>query len=322
MQLETGFDSRSSSWIFTSNRWAEAGVYIVLPVNPSSLEVSNPIRGIQGETQRGKFMYVHRNPISKSVIAPCNYTFEIPSGFILPQFNEYYIKEARDLAYEYAATMHNARTANPNIPSAGNAAASTAGIADQQAQRERITERKLSSFSARVSNYSNRIPGPDQVADYRFKSSINVSDYLSKSPTSPNIPALYVPDVPIGIQNFYAFIMLMDEPCIYTDAQGRIRNNRIIINFNTLELPSMTFWGWWDQGGLSFTEDVENHGEFNINFSIFVTASSPSLGYNNFASLMTNYKAEIQTTSATSLDRLQNILDSDDSKARKLNSHL
>lgn len=301
MQMATGLDDRRNSWIFTSDRFAEHGVYIVLPVNPSSFEVANPIRGTTGETQRGKFMYVHRNPLSKSVIAPCNYTFEIPSGMILPQFSPEYIKQARDLAHEFSTTMHSLR----NAQSVNSFTENALGMsdADKAEQRARIYNNKVSSYRASVANnFESKFPSLDQTLDYR-----TLSPHYESRLGFDNIPSLYVPDVPIGIQNFYAFIMLLDEPKVFTDKNGVVRNNRIIIHFNALELPAMTFYGWPDAGGLSFTEDVESYGEFNITFSVFVTGASPALGYNHFDALMTNYKAEIAGTS-TSLDRLRAVL--------------
>jgi hypothetical protein len=281
--LDEGKDDRNSAFIMSCDRWSEQDVYIVLPINPTSFEVSNPIRGTQGETQRGKFMYVHRNPLSKSVIAPCNYSFEIPSGLILPQFSEAYIREAEALARERVENAISETFLDPDTRTASAV-----------------------SYGARVANYTGMVPGPTQTRDYRTASPYYRAPTRQQSATS-NIPALYAPNVPIAIQNFYAFIMLADEPRRFVDKRGVLRNNRIIINFNTLTLPNMTFYGWWDQAGITYTEDVESHVEFNINFNIFVTGSTPSFGYNHFHDMMNTYKAMINTQ-VSSLDILRSTL--------------
>lgn len=312
MQLENGLDDRRNAFVFTCQRWAEVDTYIVLPLNPTTFEVSNPIRGTQAETQRGKFMYVHRNPKSQSVIAPCNYTFEIPSGFILPQFSTEYIGQAQALALDYAKQMKSLRNyvqpwtrpANPNDTSPDQV--DTVAAAEQ---RQRMIETQVSKYQARASNFTSQMPSVDQTRNYAAQSqAFNLqSTYIDPY---NNIPNLYRENVPIGIQNFYAFIALMDEPRVYVSpVTGKLQNNQIIIHFNAPELPAMTFWGWQDQGGLNYTEDVEDHGQFNIQFSIFVTASGPSFGYGKFSSLMSRYKAEIASAS-TSLDRIKQILKS------------
>lgn len=312
MQLANGMDDRRNAFIFTCARWSEVDTYIVLPLNPSTFEVSNPIRGTQGETQRGKFMYVHRNPKSQSVIAPCNYTFEIPSGFILPQFSDDYIKQARDLSLEYAKQMKALRNyvqpwtrpANPNDTSPDQVDSAAAAE-----QRNRMIETQVSKYQARAGNFVSQYPSEAQTKNYTEQSQ---AFNLSSTYIDPynNIPNLYRENVPIGIQNFYAFIALMDEPRVYkSPVTGKLQNNPIIIHFNSPELPAMTFWGWQDQGGLNYTEDVEDYGQFNIQFSIFVTASDPAFGYGKFATMMSRYKAEVASAS-TSLDRLKQILKS------------
>lgn len=277
--LDTGKDNRNSGWIFTSDKWAENDTYIVLPLNPSSFEVSNPIRGTQGETQRGKYMYVHRDPLSKSVIAPCNYSFEIPSGNILPQFNEKYILEAQALARERSNNSISELQLDPDT-----------------------REASARSYGARVQNYSSQYPSREQTRDYRTQSPSFTSP--SNARYHAGVPALYAPNIPIAVQNFYAFLALADEPRRFVDKNGVLRNNRVIIHFNTLTLPAMTFYGWWDQGGISYSEDAENPGEFTLNFSIFVTGSNPSFGYAHFADMMNNYKASINTN-ISSLDALR-----------------
>lgn len=314
MQLANGMDDRSCSWLFTSARWADYGVYIILPVNPTTFELSKPLRSTQGETQRGKFMYVHRNPKSGSVIAPCNYTFEIPSGLILPQFNDEYITQARYVAMEYAKQMQALRnyvepwSRTTNTPD-------NVDTAQAAEDRRNNVATQVSKYQARISNFKNEIPAPDQVMDYTRGLTAYSSNEQNFVDTYNNVPDLYLPNIPIGIQNFYAFIMLMDEPRVYkSPITGQLRNNQIIVHFNSIELPSMTFYGWQDQGGISFTEDVEDYGQFNISFSLFVTASTPGYGIGKFGEMLTSYKAEI-ASSATSLDRLKHLL-----KSRKVDS--
>jgi hypothetical protein len=334
MQLMNGFDDRSNAWLFTCSRWSENDVYIVLPINPAEFDVDNPLRSAMGETQRGKFMYIHRNPLGKSVIVPCNYTFTIPSGLIIPQFSDTYINEARTLAFQFASQMRGlydqGQTWTKNFANAGDTSPDSIDSSAQAKQRQQNIATQVSKYRATVDNkYNAHIPGPTQVRDYTTQASATTSPF-NDTPARPNIygqigtggvvdpynniPDLYHPNVPIGIQNFYAFIMLMEEPRVYQSAvTGKLENNRIIVHINSTELPAMTFWGWQDQGGINFSEDSEDPGQFNITFSVFVTGSDPGLGYTGFDGLMNRYKAEIASQS-TSLERLRSVIASNPAK--------
>jgi hypothetical protein len=229
-------------------------------------------------------MYVHRNPKSKSVIAPCNYSFEIPSGYILPQFSQAYITEAQNLAYENSSNLVSNSSLDPQT-----------------------REARAASYGARVKEYSSQYPSPDQTRDYRTQSPYFRAPnrfIAGRQSKHAGVPALYAPNIPIAIQNFYAFLALADEPRRFVDKHGVLRNNRVIIHFNTMTLPAMTFYGWWDQAGISYSEDAESPGEFTLNFSIFVTGSNPSFGYNHFSDLLNSYKAAINTN-ISSLEALR-----------------
>lgn len=263
-------DSRLNGWMFTCDRWAEHDCYITLPLNPDSFAVSNPIRGTQSESLQGKFMYVHRNPKSKSTIAPCDYTFEIPSGMILPEYSAELVNDAIGMRHEVTEKLR----------------ALDSKQVDVQTQSSYIKKGFASSIWRAVSPVST-----ETVKDYRHGAFLR--ELPSVDAKYNNVPLLYVPSVPIGIQNFYAFLMLMEEPKLFTSKDGTVKNNRVIVHLNTLDLPNMTMFGWPTQQGIEFSEDAESPGEFNLNFSLFITGSNPAFGYGQLNNMLDRYVGSI-----------------------------
>lgn len=340
MQLDTGKDDRSNGWVFTCDRWAELDVYILLPINPETFEFSNPIHASEGERYSGKYMYFYRNPKSGSQLMPCNYHFSIPSGFIIPEFSPDYIKQAADISkeavkkmrferngtqpvsdpYNYASDVRDGIEASQYFNPAGrqglaeralfspSAIAPAAGLPPNDADMARIramaTEAVKSKLDGKARNFSARVPNREQVGDHRY----GRYQSLRSAPRPRNVPMLYLPHIPIGIQNFWAFLALLQEPRVFTDTHGRVRNNRVIVHWNSIVFPYMTFYGWFDPGGISYSESSETPGEFNIEFDIFVTGSNPVVGYKRFADLMRTYKVEL-TSPTWSVDRLRAELD-------------
>lgn len=269
-------DRLIGGWTFTCPRWSEYNCYITLPLNPDNFAVANPVRGTQAESLQGKFMYVHRNPKTKSVIAPCEYSFEIPSGLILPQYSEDLVNEAIGLRHAFTAQMLGV-TNNDNKT-----------ISNAASESQRTTLRQ--SFASSVQRVTTKV-SPETVKDYRHGAFLRELPELDGAYN--NVPVLYVPNIPIGIQNFYAFLMLMEEPKLYKSKSGEIKNNPVIVHLNTLDLPNMTMYGWPVQQGIEFSEDAESPGEFNINFSLFITGSNPGFGYGQLSALLDRYVAGI-----------------------------
>ena len=305
--IHSGQDDRSNAWIFTCDRWAEADTYIQLPINPTSLELSNPLRGTSGETQGGRFMYVYRNPKSKSVFKPCNYSFEIPSGLILPEFSEDYINEAKRLAFDFGTSVmsdYSVRDGRSGMSESTDATADNI----YQSRRGGANTVTLSQYRAGLrskmeSQFAERQADPksSHIADHLAGKAFRKHDTgVSKS---PNIPPLYRSDIPVTLQNLWAFMCLMDEPLTYVDSQKRIRNNRRIVHLSTLTLPSMTMYGWPDAGGLKIGEAADQP-EVTLSFDLFITATNPVMGYANFDGLAGAYKANI-ATQTTSLERIR-----------------
>lgn len=300
----SGQDDRSNAWIFTCDRWADWDTYIQLPINPQSFEVNNPLRASQGETQNGRFMYVFRNPKSKSIFKPCNYTFEIPSGCILPGWSQDYIKAAQDAALQYGQ-LALIQDSNLKIKN-GRDKAQTQEAIDKQydtLQSFRAGRRAAAEtiYSAREQTDPNNVQ--NYLANKKFRSNGSGRTEMG------NIPPLYRKDIPVTLQNLWAFMCLMEEPRVFKDSNGIQRNNRIIVHLSTLVMPSMTMYGWPDAGGLKMSESAETP-EITLSFDLFITGSNPSFSYLGFDTLANTYKAEI-ASATESLDRLQAQLTSD-----------
>jgi hypothetical protein len=296
----SGQDDRSNAWIFTCDRWADWDTYIQLPINPQTFEVNNPLRASQGESQNGRFMYVFRNPKSRSIFKPCNYTFEIPSGCILPGWSQEYIQAAQDAALKYGQLAliqdNNTRQRRKN----GLTKAITQEVIDQQ--YDILSSYRAGRRAAAETIYSAREPtDPNNVQNYLANKKFHSNG--SGKTEMGNIPPLYRKDIPVTLQNLWAFMCLMEEPRVFKDSNGIQRNNRIIVHLSTLVMPSMTMYGWPDAGGLKMSESAETP-EITLSFDLFITGSSPSFGYLGFDSQVNTYKAEIAAPTE-SLDRIQ-----------------
>jgi hypothetical protein len=324
----SGQDDRSNAWLFTCDRWMDYDdTCIQLPINPTSWEVSNPVRGSSGETQQGRFMYVFRNPKSKSLIKPCNYSFEIPSGCIVPEFSTEYVKQVQEAVFDYGRMVMSSRPGTvPNADAAldghydadGNENVYYASRANQRTVESMSSAVRLDSYragqKAQIENtFDSQTAYPYNVADHLAgKSFRKHSEGLSPKRTGimENIPPLYRSDIPITLQNIWAFMALMQEPLTFVDSNDIVRNNRIIVHLSTLVTPSLTMYGWPDSGGLKLAESASETPEITLNFDLFITGSSPAFGYTNFDAFASSYKANISTPT-TSLDRLRYQLTND-----------
>jgi hypothetical protein len=317
----SGQDDRSNAWLFTCDRWAEYDTYIQLPINPQSMDYSQPLRGTTGETINGRFMYVFRNPKSKSVFKPCNYSFEIPSGCILPEFNIDYIRSAQQTATEYGTQVMSAR---PDQDTGKGMGFARFNEAEQQAQRDRVIsmDRYRAGERARMEElFSDTTPNVrgDHLANKRFRKYVDgtfesmsskqaaktsrQSTATSKTNPTRNIPPLYRSDIPVTLQNLWAFMSLFDEQKTFVDMHGVLRNNRIIVHMSTLLYPSLTMYGWPDPSGLKFGESADAP-EITLSFDLFVTATVPVMGYMGSEGAVEAYRAHIATPTE-SLDRLR-----------------
>lgn len=179
-----GMDDRRNAWIFTCDRWADHGCYIVLPVNPETLSISMALRSREETTKRGKVVYVSRNQRNDSLFKSPEIQFTISSGNITPEFNREFID---------ASTKNSGQSFDQNAPA--------------------VDVRRISKYTAKK---------PGNLAD--MKDRITGTQFQSvASRPGMNIPNLYSKLTPVGVQNLYAFLMLADEQKFYNDVPNKIR---------------------------------------------------------------------------------------------------
>lgn len=177
-------DDRKNAWVFTCDRWADHGCYILLPINPETLSIQSQLRSATDTTKRGKVVYIARNMKNMSMFKPPEIQFTIPSGNILPMFSDSFIEKASHGAF------HNTARGTTK---------------ENQVDLSKYTASKPSS---RV-DMRNRKQGT-------YLDSVKVS-------AGANIPNLYDANTPIGVQNLYAFLMLADEQKFYKNTPNKIR---------------------------------------------------------------------------------------------------
>lgn len=266
-------DDRRNAWVFTCDRWADHGCYILLPVNPANMTISNQLRSSQETTKRGKIVYISRNLKNRSLIRPPEIQFTIPSGNITPMFSNEYINAAS----EYALSKKQ-----PKFDSTP-------------------TQDRVKDDVANLSDYS--AIKPSKIAHMKDRTSGTYFGSVSTQ-TKTNIPNLYNKVTPVGIQNLYAFMMLADEQRYYND-----RPNKIHVHINSLLYPSLFLRCTFTESGLSWTESADDPGQFDLEFTLRVIGTSPSLGYGMLNQFFNLYAAALsETHNSSALDRMRSTL--------------
>jgi hypothetical protein len=260
-------DDRKNAWVFTCDRWAEHGSYILLPINPANISIQNQLRTQVDESKRGKIVYIARNQKNKSLFKPPEIQFTIPSGNIFPMFSDEYIEAAYRYSTHPKAKVNDSRQAldNPTV--------------------------NMSNYSAskpsKVSDMRDRIQGT-QMSSVQVQSGMNVPDLYNKV-------------TPVGIQNLYAFMMLADEQRFHNDVP-----NKVHVHINSLLYPSLFLRCTFTEDGISWTESSEDPGQFDLEFSLRVLGTSPQIGYGYLDSFFSLYASALSDAQSTnSIDRMR-----------------
>lgn len=267
-------DNRDGAWIFTCDRWRAQGCYIALPINPESISIPHALRAEQGQTKRGKIMYIQRehSHLGTSVFQPFDLSFSISSGNILPQFSPEYIADTANASR--AIQAYNAKLRENDYIDA--------------------TRGRYQAEQAKKLNFTQRVPGYKQTADYTA-GKIFSHIKTRKASEKQNLPDLYQKDVPIGIQNLYAFIALADEQRFYKNSPNKIR-----VFIDTLAFPGLMLTCAFGTE-LQWTETAENPGEVMMNFTLRVINTTPRFTYGNLHQFFNNYQAFL-TKNSSNLD--------------------
>lgn len=291
----SGNVARSSSWIITCESWLEQDAFIVLPVNPDQLTFDLGVRTSNELTRAAQIMYVWRYFGTSSTLVKPIIRLTVNSGNIIPSFDPSIILECAELSAEKASALQAKQTPE---------------------HREFLAR----NYDAALSDYMARIPGPEQVKDYvkdGLYSQVGLHmtpnmclDGVDQSTNTPDIYSSAHRSVPIGVQNLYAMYSLLDERRIrsvmnlgddVTNPTGGQTGNRIMLVLNTIVFPKLVVYGWFGESGISYTENAEEPGSFDMSFEIVVDSTVPTLGFGGWRDLASTYIENIGSTS-TSLD--------------------
>ena len=267
------YETRYNPWVITCNRWQQLGQYIVLPINPSDLAWHIPLNVASEQTKHTTVSYIWRN----SYINISNTKDPDSEDSMLQDF-------------ELTISFNSANIA-PMVK---------ASVA---------SDMKKSRTS--VADYT---ADPDKKAS----DLINFADYgamdnpVAKDKTSVKDPDNYITDyddtVPLGVQNLYRFLSLIDEEKVFvrtktstTENLGaqNVRANRIILVANTPAFPHLLVYGHIMPSGVSWEESAEHPNSFDVSFTMTVTETYPHLGLRNFASALTSYKSALSPSFGT-----------------------
>ena len=285
------YDDRDHAWIITTDRWRDDGCYIALPINPETLELKHELRAEQGSNKRGKIIYIsreHHDTVGStktsgwnSLFKPFDLQFSFNSGNIMPQFSDEYKHDCALAALQYSVAANN-----PYTPTENEKPETTAKRLQEDAQN-------LKNLRARIDkSYSvtQRFPSAYQTADYRDGM---IHQSIQTTENKPNVPQLYASDVPVGIQNLYALIMLAEEPMFYKN-----KPNKVHVHINTLAFPSLMLSGTLTDS-IHWSESAEEPASFNTNFTLHVVSSYPRFGYGKMSMFFENYQTWLSSTQTT-----------------------
>jgi len=138
---------------------------------------------------------------------------------------------------------------------------------------------------------SQRIPNKDNVGDHRYG-----KYFTSGFSTGSRVPELYDKSVPIGIQNLYALLNLVNDTWMLDKTENNrpcTVLNRIIITTSSLAFPALTFYGFIDEAGLQWSESADQFNNFDTSFNLVVTYTDPRLGVGQIENLISRYKTSM-----------------------------
>jgi hypothetical protein len=248
-----GKDDRSNAWTITSDRWSAAGAYIVLPINPESLEIQMRLLSADVAMKGTKFNTVNRWSRTKSAFDFPIINFKFNSGNIQPVFSQKFKQDV----WRYGQTKVESGFSSKGMIKPG---------------KDQVGNHVYGRFNS-VKVQGSRPTLPTGLYG-----------------GNPNIPVgvqnLYAL---LALAND-SWIMESTEVGLYGNAQKFSVANRIIVNTNSLAFPDLTLFGVFEDSGLQWTESAENFNNFDISFSLLVTNSVPSLTTPDLESMIKNYR--------------------------------
>lgn len=166
------------------------------------------------------------------------------------------------------------------------------------------TEEKLRAAKAFTGVSAQPIPpSPSYAADVTRGSRVYAQP---RDGGGVKVNGLYDKIVPLGVQNLYALLGLVEDVNTYNTGNG-VSSNRVVVGMSTLLFPQLLLYGNITPDGITVSMSADNPAEFTVNFSLLVQSSYPKLGYDSWAQLTSTYKDTMFSNSQT-LDWMQAVI--------------
>lgn len=252
------YDTRYNPWVLTCERWSQLAQYIVLPINPSDIAWHIPLKVATEQTGRATVSYIWRN----SYLGVASDGGEASQDSLLQDFELALTFNSGNIApmFNYARGKGATTTDNSWRPNPGSNADELIAFDEYAAMGNDVL--------------AQRVELPDD------------SGYV----------LAYDKTVPLGVQNLYKVLSLLDEPRItHVPGSNRnaIRSNRICLVMNTPAFPNMVVYGHANPSGVSWEESADNPNSFDVTFTITVTETQPKLGMSGLTTMLSSYKAGV-----------------------------
>jgi hypothetical protein len=231
------------------------------------LDVRLPVTGVESTMYGGKFIVRRRDPRVHSTFDYPSIPLKFNSGNIIPMYSADQVIYATQESNPLESEVHKSRRAYANRPDAPDPKPNSADNTDNLYGRYQYAESKST--------------GPN---------------------TTPGIYA-GLPEIPVGVQNLYALLSLVNEGWIKnasridTGVATGVGNkhytqlNRIRVSTSNLVLPGLVLYGFFDESGLQWSESADNPTNFDVSMNLIVTHSQPRLRGVELAALISSYKS-------------------------------
>jgi len=266
------FETRYNPWVITCSRWHDLGFYIVLPINPADISWNIPLKIATEQTKHTTVSYIWRN----NYINVSSDGSMLSEESLLQDFNITLAFNSADIAPRVTADTIKGWK-NGTDPNAAN----NYVIDPDSKASDLITFNKYGAMDNPVAALqANHWDSLGYASDYDLTA-------------------------PLGIQNFYRFLSLLDEPKTYVARNDNpktyqnaipTRTNRITLVANTPAFPTLLLYGSIEPSGVSWEESVEHPNSFDVTFTMVVTEVAPRMGVRKFSDMLASYKTAANTT--------------------------
>jgi len=269
---------RYDGWVITCELWESLGIGIVLPINPEHLNINIPIRGHAYEAAFGKAIAYSLNKRRNTYYDPFNLQLTFNTGYIIPKWST------------SAVAVQETASSSSTLNKDGTITQTKSQSVWEATANKRVVPQ---SSAQNVTNSAYAASRQNDIMTYFT----GINSKTRVTPKDLGVPLdLYDTYVPIGTQNLYALMSLLDgaktwRPNLdYTEEFAMAAPNRIKVYANSLVFPAMTFYCQAQEQGISWAESAETPTCFDVTLNLLCTLTDPQIGRGQLDSLISQYK--------------------------------